>query len=129
MAGGAAWGYAGLYSGALPGESSPGPAIAQSTTWGRVRPPCFSLRLVLARVGVAGSLRRVYVLKSDAVKEPLKAAQAIEEAFKQHPHWQTSEHQEQDVRRAIYKSLIHAGVEAVVEVATKLMRLLRRASP
>ena len=70
-----------------------------------------------------------YVLKTDGVEEPLKAAQAIEEAFKQHPHWQTSEHQEQDVRRAIYKALIDAGVEAVVEVATKLMRLLRRASP
>jgi hypothetical protein len=69
-----------------------------------------------------------YVLKSDGVTEPLKAAQAIEEAFKQHPHWQTSEHHEQSVRRAIYKSLIDAGVEAVVEVATKLMKLLRRAA-
>jgi type I restriction enzyme R subunit len=69
-----------------------------------------------------------YVLKADGVKDPLKAAQAVEAAFQQHPHWQTSEHQEQDVRRAIYKSLIDAGVEAVVEVATKLMKLLRRAA-
>ena len=70
-----------------------------------------------------------YVLKSDGVKDPLKAAQAVEAAFQQYPHWQTSEHQEQDVRRSIYKALIDAGIEAVVEVATKLMKLLRRASP
>jgi len=70
-----------------------------------------------------------YVLKSDGVEDPLKAAQAVEAAFQQHPHWQTSEHQEQDVRRSIYKALIDAGIEAVVEVATKLMKLLRRASP
>ncbi len=70
-----------------------------------------------------------YVLKTDGVKDPLKAAQAVEAAFQQHPHWQTSEHQEQDVRRSIYKALIDAGIEAVVEVATKLMKLLRRASP
>jgi type I restriction enzyme R subunit len=70
-----------------------------------------------------------YVLKTDGVQDPLKAAQAVEAAFQQYPHWQTSEHQEQDVRRSIYKALIDAGIEAVVEVATKLMKLLRRASP
>ena len=70
-----------------------------------------------------------YVLKSDGVEDPLKAAQAVEAAFQQYPHWQTSEHQEQDVRRSIYKALIDAGIEAMVEVATKLMKLLRRASP
>jgi type I restriction enzyme R subunit len=70
-----------------------------------------------------------YVLKTDGVKDPLKAAQAVEAAFQQHPHWQTSEHQEQDVRRSIYKALIDAGIEAVIEVATKLMKLLRRATP
>jgi type I restriction enzyme, R subunit len=70
-----------------------------------------------------------YVLKTDGVGDPLKAAQAVEAAFQRYPHWQTSEHQEQDVRRSIYKALIDAGIEAVVEVATKLMKLLRRASP
>src|ERR1035441_9845482 len=70
-----------------------------------------------------------YVLKTNGVKDPLKAAQAVEAAFRQYPHLQTSEHQEQDVRRSIYKALIDAGIEAVVEVATKLMKLLRRASP
>jgi len=68
-----------------------------------------------------------YMLKSDGINEPLKVAKAIENAFQEYPHWQVSERQEQDVRRALYKSLIDAGVEAVVEVASKLMRLLRRA--
>ena len=67
-----------------------------------------------------------YVLKTDGVKEPLKAARAVEVAFTNHPHWQTSDHEEQEVRRALYKSLLDSGIEAVVEVASKLMRLLRR---
>jgi type I restriction enzyme R subunit len=68
-----------------------------------------------------------YMLKTDGVGDPLKAAQAVDAAFQEHPHWQTSEHQKQDVLRSIYKALIDAGIEAVVEVATKLMKLLSRA--
>ena len=30
----------------------------------------------------------------------------MDEAFRQYPHWQTSTHQEQDVRKAIYKALL-----------------------
>jgi len=44
-------------------------------------------------------------------------------------NWQVSDHQEQSVRRSIYKALIDAGIEAVVEIASKLMKLLRRAGP
>jgi type I restriction enzyme R subunit len=69
-----------------------------------------------------------YVLKAEGVKDPLETARWVEKAFERYPHWQVSEHQEQDVRRALYKSLIDAGIEMVVEVATKLMKLLRRAA-
>jgi type I restriction enzyme R subunit len=69
-----------------------------------------------------------YVLKADGIKEPLGVARKVEEAFGEYPHWQVSERQEQDVRRALYKALIDAGVEAVVEIAGKLMKLLRRAT-
>ena len=31
-----------------------------------------------------------YVLKMDGVKQPLQAARAVEQAFEQFPHWQTS---------------------------------------
>lgn len=70
-----------------------------------------------------------YVLKLEGVNEPLCAAQSIEQAFAQFPHWQTSEAQEREVRKAIFKALIDVGVQAVAEVADKLMRLLRRAKP
>lgn len=69
-----------------------------------------------------------YVLKTDGIKEPLTVAKQVEQAFGEYPHWQSSERQEQDVRRALYKALIDAGVEAVVEIAGKLMKLLRRAT-
>ena len=68
------------------------------------------------------------MLKTDGIKEPLTVAKQVEQAFGEHPHWQVSERQEQDVRRALYKALIDAGVEAVVEIASKLMKLLRRAT-
>ena len=48
-----------------------------------------------------------YVLKMDGVKEPLKAAPAVEQAFEQFPHWQTSEAQEREVRKSIFKALNH----------------------
>src|ERR1043166_598631 len=70
-----------------------------------------------------------YVLKMDGVKGPLQAARAVEQAFEQFPHWQTSEAQEREVRKSIFKALIDAGVEAIAEVADKLMKLLRRAKP
>ena len=70
-----------------------------------------------------------YVLKLDGVKDPLQAARSVEAAFEQHPHWQTSEAQEREVRKSIFKALIDAGVEAIAEVADKLMKLLRRAKP
>ena len=65
----------------------------------------------------------------DGVKQPLQAARAVEQAFEQFPHWQTSEAQEREVRKSIFKALVDAGVEAIAEVADKLMRLLRRAKP
>jgi type I restriction enzyme R subunit len=68
-----------------------------------------------------------YVLKLDGVHDPLRAAQTIERAFAQFPHWQVSEAQEREVRKSIFKALIDAGVEAVAEVADKLLKLLRRA--
>lgn len=69
-----------------------------------------------------------YVLKSESVRDPLTVAKKIEEAFEQFPHWHRSERQEQDLRRVLYKALIDAGVENVVDLATRLMNLLRRAS-
>jgi type I restriction enzyme R subunit len=69
-----------------------------------------------------------WLLKRDGVDSADAVAKAAEEAFREYPHWQTSEHQEQEVRRAFYKALIDAGVDAVVEVCESLLQMLRRAT-
>ena len=46
----------------------------------------------------------------------------------QYPHWQTSSHQEQEVRKSFYKALINAGVQGVVDVAQGILKMLRRAT-
>jgi type I restriction enzyme R subunit len=68
-----------------------------------------------------------YVLKKDGVEQPMVVAEKVEKAFEYSPHWRTSERQAQDLRRALYKALIDSGVEEdVVEVASRLMKVLRR---
>lgn len=57
----------------------------------------------------------------------MEVAQGMTSAFEQFPHWQTSAHQEQEVRKAIYKALINANVEGVIEVANGILKMLRRA--
>jgi type I restriction enzyme R subunit len=78
-----------------------------------LNPEAFAVYWYLDRAGVA-----------DAEKVAREAATA----FEQFPHWQTSSHQEQNVRRVLYKSLISAGVDEVVEVAQGIVRMLRRSS-
>ena len=69
-----------------------------------------------------------WLLKREGVVKVQEVAQAVAEAFEQHPHWQSSGHQEQEVRRSLYKAFINAGIDNVVELAQSVMRMLRRAS-
>ena len=69
-----------------------------------------------------------WMLKRADVGGALDVARYAAKAFEEHPHWQTSGHQEQAVRRALYKALIDAGVDGVVEVAQGIMKMLRRAT-
>ena len=71
-----------------------------------------------------------FVLKQQGLA-PAQAdavAQAAGEAFAAYPHWLTSSRQEQEVRRALYKGLLGAGVDGVVDVAQHLLKMLRRAT-
>lgn len=52
----------------------------------------------------------------------------VEIAFADHPHWHTSSHQEQELRKSLYKALLKGGVETVAETAQALMKMLRRAT-
>ncbi len=66
----------------------------------------------------------------DATELPAESfAKAAGEAFERYPHWQTSSHQEEEVRKTFYKALINAGVQGVVDVAQGIPKMLRRATP
>ncbi|UCC31232.1 MAG: hypothetical protein JSU86_02930 [Phycisphaerales bacterium] len=69
-----------------------------------------------------------HLLKRGGIADSKKVAEDAKKAFAEYPHWRASARQEQDVRRLLYKSLIDAGVEGEVDVATQLIKLLRRAS-
>jgi type I restriction enzyme R subunit len=67
-----------------------------------------------------------WLLQKQGVKDARKVADSAGKAFEQNPHWQTSGHQEQEVRKSLYKAFIDAGIkEAVVEIAQNIMRMLR----
>lgn len=69
-----------------------------------------------------------WLLKRGGVEQALEVARQAAAAFADHPHWQASAQQEAGVRRTLYKALIDAGVEGVVDVAQGIMRMLRRVS-
>jgi len=68
-----------------------------------------------------------WLLKREGIEQADTVARAAGEAFQQYPHWQTSSHQEQEVRKSFYKALINAGVQGVVDVAQGILKMLRRA--
>jgi type I restriction enzyme R subunit len=69
-----------------------------------------------------------WLLKRDSITGAHAVAEAAGQAFAAYPHWRTSRHQEQNVRRAFYKALIDAGVSGVVDVAQHILTMLRRAT-
>ena len=76
----------------------------------------------------AESFAVYWLLKKEGVEQAFVVAKAAGDAFKQYPHWQTSSHQEQEVRKSFYKALINAGVQGVVDVAQGILKMLRRAT-
>jgi type I restriction enzyme R subunit len=69
-----------------------------------------------------------WMLDRQGVGQAHQVAQSAQAAFAEHPHWQSSSHEEQAVRKSLYKGLIDAGIEGVVEIAQAIMEMLRRAS-
>jgi type I restriction enzyme R subunit len=67
-----------------------------------------------------------WLLNKEGIKQARHVAESAGKAFKENPHWQTSSHQEQEVRKSLYKAFINAGMkDAVVEIAQNIMRMLR----
>ena len=50
-----------------------------------------------------------WLLQREGIAQAGAVARAAAEAFVRHPHWATSSHQEQEVRKALYKALIRCG--------------------
>ncbi len=69
-----------------------------------------------------------WLLKKEGVAQADTVAKEAGKAFEKYPHWQTSSHQEQEVRKAFYKALINAGVQGVVDLAQDILKMLRRAT-
>jgi type I restriction enzyme R subunit len=68
-----------------------------------------------------------WFLKQEGVTKADDVARQVAAAFVEFPHWQTSTHQEQDLRKALYKALIAGGVSTVVDYAQRIMNMLRGA--
>ncbi len=70
-----------------------------------------------------------WLLQRQEIPQALEVARAVAAAFEQLPHWHSSERQEQDVRKEIYKALIGADlVEGVKEITDNILKMLRRAA-
>jgi type I restriction enzyme R subunit len=70
----------------------------------------------------------LWYLNKEGFENAEIVAKAAEEAFSENPHWPKSSRQEREVRRELYKALVNVGADDIVEIATSIMRMLRRAS-
>ena len=67
-----------------------------------------------------------WYLKQEGINDAQSLAQQVESSFSEHPHWQSSRRQEQEVRKSLYKTLIEAKIDGVVDMAKNVMRMLRK---
>ncbi|QIA27742.1 HsdR family type I site-specific deoxyribonuclease [Thermaerobacter sp. PB12/4term] len=67
-----------------------------------------------------------WFLRKEGVAEAEEVARRVGEALERYPHWCLSEEQGRELRIALYKVLIEAGIETVIEVAERLLKLLWR---
>jgi len=74
-------------------------------------PEGFAVFWYLRREGIAGAER---------------VARKVEKALGELPHWERDAAQERKLRRRMYKIMIDAGVDKVVELVDKLLQMLRR---
>jgi hypothetical protein len=70
----------------------------------------------------------LWYLRKAGVGGAETVARETDDAFEAHPYWQTSPAQERELRKSLYKALIDAGTDDVVDLAGGLLRMLRRAS-
>ena len=67
-----------------------------------------------------------WYLRREGIAGAEKIAREVEEALGELPHWERDAAQERKLRRRMYKIMIDAGVDKVVELVDKLLQMLRR---
>jgi len=67
-----------------------------------------------------------WYLRREGIAGAEKIAREVEETLGKLPHWERDAAQERKLRRRMYKIMIDAGVDKVVELVDKLLRMLRR---
>jgi type I restriction enzyme R subunit len=68
-----------------------------------------------------------WLLRYEGVDGAEGVADEATATFNKYPHWTRSRAQEREVRRELYRSLLRAQVPRVVEFATRLLTVLRKA--
>lgn len=69
-----------------------------------------------------------WFLKREGVKKATQIAEEASRAFEEFPHWCYSEDHAREVRKLLYKALVDAKVENMVDMAHRIMKMLRRES-
>lgn len=69
-----------------------------------------------------------WLLHREGVENAQAVGRETAAAFEQYPHWQQSAEQEREVKKSLYKTLINAKVTSVVDVANRIMQMLRHGS-
>ena len=68
-----------------------------------------------------------WYLRREGLARAEEIAREMERALGELPHWGVDSAQERELRRRMYRIMIDAGVDKVVELVDKLLRMLRRA--
>jgi type I restriction enzyme R subunit len=67
-----------------------------------------------------------WYLKREGLAGAEGIAREVERALGELPHWERDVSQERELRKRMYKIMIDAGVDGVVDLVEKLLRMLRR---
>jgi len=68
----------------------------------------------------------LWLLKRRGVDDAPRAAEQMDRAFQEHPHWRASEAEGRAVRRALYEALDALQVQEVPAIAEEILSVLRR---
>jgi len=69
-----------------------------------------------------------WLLQREGIDEAQDIARGADSVFSEYPHWRQYDEQERQVRTALYKGLIEAGVDNL-ELVNQILQILERAMP